>query len=454
MNGSIVLINLAISIALILILTLKLKLNAVVSLIIASLYMGIASGVPMTETASTIGSGFGSTMSGMGLSIAFGVILGQLLSDCGGAYVIADKITSVFPENKALAAIAITAFVLSIPVFFDVTFVILIPIGLALAKKIKRPLVEVVSMIVLGAGTAHTLVPPTPNPLAAGEIFGFDVGMMIIMGTVVGGIACFIAGPISLKLVRSKKYWNDEKDINPAAQIGDDETPIWEGRPLPSFGMSMLPLLLPIVLILIGTCSAAMMEEVPAIISFLQNKIVALLLGALAAYFIAHKSLNGKEMDVSVNKALKSCGIVLVITGAGGSFGAIIKATGIADIIQGMIGTSASSVVPALLVGFLVAMVLRLALGSGTVASITAMNIMAPIAALLPVHPVYVAIACLAGGSSFGHVNDSGFWVVTNLSGFNVTGGLKTYCIQGTIKSFVYLVLVVILAVVLPMPIA
>ena len=200
-----------------------------------------------------------------------------------------------------------------------------------------------------------------------------------------------------------------------------------------------------------GTCTKAILGFTPMIIDFLQNRITSLLLGALAAYWVASRAMTRDEIDKSGNKALESAGIVMLITGAGGSFGAVISATGIGQLIQGMIGTSTGSVLPALLIAYFVAMVLRVSLGSGTVASITAMNIMAPVVIGLPVHPVYVAIACLAGGCSLGHVNDSGFWVVTNMSGFNLTGGVKSYSLSCIVMSLTYLILLVIMSAVYPM---
>ena len=251
MSAIVIFLHLAIAIAIILFLTIKYKINASLTLVIASIYMGIACGLGPVKTVGIVGSGFGGTMAGLGLAIGFGVILGQLLSDSGGAYVIADRMTTIFPERKALAAITATAFILAIPVFFDVTFVILMPIGIALAKKIDRPLLEVSSMLTLGAVTAHTLVPPTPNPLAAAEIFKFDLGVMIIMGILIGGGACVIAGFIILRIQRRPGFWNPVKDVNKSYVMTESPgTAVEEGRRLPSFGISLLPVFLPVFLIL------------------------------------------------------------------------------------------------------------------------------------------------------------------------------------------------------------
>ena len=168
---------LLISMVVILFLILKVNLNAAIALVLGSILMGILSGITTLETIDGINVGFGNMLKGMGLPIGFGIILGELVSASGGAKIIADKIVQAFPKNKAIYAIGLAAFVLAIPVYFDVTFVILIPIGMALMKEINKSIAHVVGAITIGAAAAHTMVPPTPAPLAAGEIFGFDTGL-------------------------------------------------------------------------------------------------------------------------------------------------------------------------------------------------------------------------------------------------------------------------------------
>jgi len=175
MNFSI-LIWLGISIAIILFAILKMRLNAAIALVLGSLFMGIASGLGTLKTIGTIGSGFGGLMTGIGLSVGFGVILGQLLSDSGGARTIANTLIKITSRKYALYGLGITAFILSIPVFYDVTFVILVPLAIAMSKEIDKPAEYAVGTMIIGAGASHTLVPPTPNPLAAAEILNFDLG--------------------------------------------------------------------------------------------------------------------------------------------------------------------------------------------------------------------------------------------------------------------------------------
>ena len=239
---------LAISIAAILGCILVLKLNPTIALVIGSLIMGVGSGLGASATLSSITSGFGGTLGGIGLSVGFGVILGQLLSDSGGAKVIAHTLVKAASEKYALYALGITAFLLSIPVFYDVTFVILIPLAIAVARQMNKPLPYTVGAMAIGAAAAHTLVPPTPNPLAAAEIFGFDLGIMVIVGLILGLTAAILAMKIYFVLL-DKGMWNKAKDETGVEVYVETET--LEGKKTPSFGMSLIPIVLPVVLILI-----------------------------------------------------------------------------------------------------------------------------------------------------------------------------------------------------------
>jgi H+/gluconate symporter-like permease len=424
MTAPLLVANLIVAIALILVAIMVLRWSPVVALVCGSLYMGLASRLGLVATVEQITAGFGNLMAAIGLSIGFGVIIGQLLYDCGGARSIAAGMVRAFPGRAALYGIGLAAFVFSIPVFFDVTFVILIPLALALVKEIGKPLPYAVGAMVIGAASAHTLVPPTPNPLAAASILGFDLGIMVIAGLGLG----LIAALVSMKLLfvcLDRGLWRAERDQLAQPLAAADEV----RQDAPSAALAVIPIVIPIVLILSGTAWKAFSDTVPGAIRFASDKVIAMLAGTIAAYLIASRSLKGKAKEASAQKAMSSAGLVLLITGAGGAFGAVIQATGIGDELAEGIGRSSNSEVWALLVTYATAMIFRISQGSGTVASITTMTIMANanLAAAVGVHPVWIALAALSGGISIGHINDSGFWVTVNLSGFTVTGGLKTY---------------------------
>jgi H+/gluconate symporter-like permease len=423
-DSTLLLINLLAAIIIILASILVFKWDPVVALVCGSLYMGLASGLDLIETVTQITIGFGDLMAAIGLSIGFGVIIGQLLFDSGGARSIATSMVQAFPGNRALYGIGFTAFLFSIPVFFDVTFVILIPLAIALVREIKKPLPYAVGAMVIGAAAAHTMVPPTPNPLAAADIFGFDLGIMILVGLIMGLLGASVAMKMLFKIL-DWGLWKKEKDqTHEILQVNDVKQ-----HHAPGAGLSVIPIITPVILILAGTFYQAFSDVVPGLIKFLSHKVIAMLSGTILAYLIASRYMKGKEMGKSVQKAMGSAGMVLLITGAGGAFGAVIQQTGIGASLAEGLGASPNSRLWALLITYGTGMIFRISQGSGTVAAITTMTIMA--GANLPqtvhMHPVWIALAALSGGISFGHINDSGFWVTVNLSGFSVTGGLKIY---------------------------
>lgn len=436
---------LALSIVVIVALILWVKLHPAVSLIIGTLLLGFMLQMPALDIATTMTEGFGGLMTSLGLSVGFGIILGQLMSDSGGAKVIARTIVGLTTDRFAVYGIAFAAFVLAIPVFFDVTFVILVPLAIAIAREAKKPLPLMIGAVAMGAGTAHTLVPPTPNPLAAGDILGFSVGYMVAVGGIVGLVA--VIGGVTVYSWILPKVWRPSVDVaeEPSLQEvpGEDKNP--------NFWLALLPILTPLILILIGTVWGAAAEEVPLVVKFLGDKTIALLTGTIVAYLVASTDLSRSEMETAANKAISSAGIVLLITGAGGSFGAVIKAGGVSDLIAGAVAGLGGGHFVALLACFFVGMSFRVAVGSGTVASITTMTIFASLAPTIGVHPVWVAMACLAGALSIGHINDSGFWVTAKIPGFSVTGGLKVYTLPQFTASIITIICVIIGSYVLPM---
>ena len=430
MNSTMLVVNLAISIALIIGLILIPKLNPMVSLVIASAYMGISCGLGVLTTMDTIASGFGSMMTSIGLPIGLGVLLGQLMSDTGMAQKIATTLVHAVPSKFVMWALAGAGFLLAIPVFFDITFIILIPIGIAVAKEINKPMAYVSTALIIGDVIAQTYIPPTPNPLAAPDLLGYSLGTQLVVGLIVGAIVLIPSMLVTTKALDAGLF-NEEKDVNHEVDVLKNLSEHEANRkdlPQPSFALSMVPLLLPVVLILISSVLQATGTPSDSLVVYLlSNKIVTLLMAVLVAYVVAWKYIGRKKAEASASNALGTAGVALAITGAGGSFGSVIAATNIGDALISALNIGTGSVVSVLLFAYFIGFIFRVAQGSGTVAGITSMTIMSTIVPSVPVHPVWIAMACLAGGISIGHVNDSGFWVCTNLSGFTVTGGLKTY---------------------------
>ena len=449
MSGITLAVNLAISIAIILFLVLKFKINPVISMILASLYMGISCSLGFMDTITSINSGFGSLMTGIGFPIGFGIMMGQILEDSGAAESLAKSILKAFPGKKAPWALGLTAFLLSIPVFFDVTFVILIPLGIAVAKETKRPLAYFAGAIAIGGVSSQTFVPPTPNPLAAATILDFDLSYIIIAGTIVGLAAAVFSMFVWFRMLDRPGFWDPNKD---ETGLLDMDAAVVHRVDLPSPWAAVIPICLPVLAILIGSFWPVVTgSDAPVVIQFISQKTIAILLGLLDAYIILLKRMGWSGLNESVSKSLKQAGVVLLITGAGGAFGAVIQATNIGEVLIAGLTEGQSSTMLILCLTFGIGVLFRVAQGSGTVASITAMTIMASVAPSAGCHPVYIALAALAGGNFIGHVNDSGFWVGTNLSGASVTGGLKTYTWNTITLAGMAFILSLVGATVLPM---
>ncbi|MCO8244904.1 MULTISPECIES: GntP family permease [unclassified Haladaptatus] len=431
--------NIGIAVSITLLLIIHFDLDPSISLIIGALYMGIASGLGLDTTVTAIGTGFGDLMAGIGIPIIFGIMIGTLLAQCGAAKKIAVTLTGAVPQRHIPYALALSGAIVAIPVFFDVAFLVLTPMVIALWRETDLEYPVVIGALVIGAAGAHTFIPPTPNPLAAPEILEFSLGSMMVTGLVVGIPAILVATAIYMPLVRH--LWTSENDIEdiPFEEAEDGSTRS------PSFFASLLPILTPIVLILLTTTSEALTGSVSPFVKFLGSRIVAMLAGLLIAIAVFISVVGRDELSETLSEATRPAGLVLAITGAGGAFGYVIQQTEAASAFVNLIGIDGQGLAIVFLAFFL-GLVMRVAQGSGTVAGITAMNIMAGVGTT--VTGSAIALAALSGGMSIGHINDSGFWVVTELTGLEVTGGLKTYTLGEAVLSALGLVGAVLIAVV------
>lgn len=436
------LISLVISIAVIIILVVRLKMNPAAAMFLGSLIMGITTGSGMMNTLSSLTGGFGGTMGALGFSVGFGIMMGQLIAATGAVQRIAHSILKFFGEKKADYAMGATGFVVSVPVFFDVAFVLMVPLARALAKSSKRSVAFFASAIVFGAGYAHTFVPPTPGPMTAAELAGVDLGMMILWGTIVG-LPTFIIGIyLYSKFFLNRPGFLKETDLDESGSteledIGDGSVP----ANAPSFFMAILPILVPIALILIGTFTkmAVGAEAVPEVISFLGDKHIAMFIGLIVALLLCIGRLSLDQVQKELSASLGDIGTVLFITGTGGALGAVIQSSGVGDALVGTLGTLN---IPVVIFAWVIAGLLKVAQGSGTVAMITAITLVAPMIPTTGVTPVWIAMAACSGSLLGAHVNDSAFWVVAKLSGFSTQGGFKVYslpCLILAIVSFIFI---------------
>lgn len=449
-STTLLIVNLVITIAIILVMILKFKQNPVISMFVGALYMGIASKLGLPETTSSIVAGFGGTMQGIGISVGFGVILGQLVADTGGVQSIAKGIIKMFGEKRTDKAMGLTGFIVSIPVFYDVGFVVLMPIAKALSRQSNKAIAFYVSALVAGLGISHTFIPPTPGPLTGAEILGVEVGSMIFWGIVVGLPSFLVATFVYNKFFLDRPGFWTEKCLDPQAMKNEEEIKKLEAEfikdesKIPSFGMAMLPIFLPILMILLGTASNVILgkDNVPAIIKFISDKNIAMFCGVLVSFLLCKGRLNNDEISNSVNNALSQAGTVLLITGMGGGLGKVLADVGIGNALVSAIQTV--NINP-LLFAWLVAALIKAAQGSGTVAMITTAGLLAPTVASLGVQPVILALATFSGTLATAHVNDSAFWITSKIGGLSTEGGLKVYTLTCFLVSIASLSLLLVL---------
>lgn len=441
MNAYILLLNLLITIAIILFLILKLKQNPTIGMFIGALYMGIASNAGLVKTVNAVVGGFGSTIAGIGISVCFGIILGEIVAEVGAVQAIANFIIKLFGKKKSDIAMGTTGFIVSIPVFYDVGYVILIPIAKVLAKSTRQSIALFVGCLVAGLGISHTFIPPTPGPLTGAELLSLDVGKVILYGILIGVPTFLLSIYIYKKFFLSRENFINDKcfDINEIEREEAEEKKIEQ---LPSLFKALLPIFLPILLIILGTVSSIFFKEVPEWIQFISNKNIAMFCGVLAAFLLAKGIMTKEQLSKVVDNSLNGAGIVLLITGMGGGLGNVLNVVGIGDVMLEII--QALNIHPIIFV-WLISGLLCIAQGSGTVAIITSISIIAPMAKDLDTPTILLAMAAFSGSRLFAHVNDSGFWVTAKIANLSTVGGFKTYTLVFFLMSIISLIFILLL---------
>ncbi len=396
-----------------------------------------------------VASGFGGTCVKIGILIAMAAIIGKCLLDSGAADRIVRTALARFGEKSAPAAFMTSGFFLGIPVFFDTVFYLMIPLGKAMRLRTGKNYILYVLTIVCGATMAHSLVPPTPGPLIVAEELGVDLGVMILGGMIVGLFsaafgycyAVIVNRRTELPLRESPDF--SLADLEEAMQVDESE--------LPSFTVSVLPIVLPVALISLNTIvghksfPVEISDTTRRVIATLGDKNIALILSAIIAMatLIRQKKRSFQELSVSVQSALASGGVIILITAAGGAFGQVLRQTGVAGLIQDLPQASPHVICS---LAFLITTAIRTAQGSATVAMITSVGIMSGIArdGNLPFEPFYLAAAIGCGSKPIAWMNDSGFWVITKMSGMTESEGLKYITPMTTCMGIVGLIVVLI----------
>jgi len=406
---------------------------------------------------SRVTGAFGKACGSLGILIAMAAIIGKCLLESGGAERIIRSALGLLGEKRAPLAFTGSGFLLGTPVFFDTVFYLMIPLGKALAMRFRENYGLYIMTIVAGATMAHSLVPPTPGPLFVAVQLDVDLGLMILMGLVVGSVAC-ATGYVYAKFVNGHDKWRvplrDSAD-SPLAKL--EEIAERDGKSLPPLGLSLLPVLLPIVLIAGNTILEELVGEPPAglanFMSLVGDKNIALILSAAVALGLLAMQKRGDKQALfdSVQSALASGGVVILITAAGASFGTMLQQTNIAARIGGLAEQFEITGLMVLPMAFFVTALIRTAQGSATVSMITSVGIFAGMAATLPFHPVYLAMAIGCGSKPFPWMNDSGFWVINRMSGMTIGETIRSVSFLMTVMAIDGLIAVILLAWVFPM---
>jgi GntP family gluconate:H+ symporter len=381
-----------------------------------------------TTIGARLAAAFGSTAGKIGIIIAMASIIGKCLLDSGAADRIVRSALSTVGEKRAPQAFIFSGFLLAIPVFFDTVFYLMIPLGKAMRLRTGKNYLLYVISIVAGGTMAHSLVPPTPGPLFVAEELSVNIGLMILAGCGVGLFTSTVGFLYAHWMNRiSELPLRDTPDIS----LDDLETlSNRDESTLPPLGLSVLPILLPVFLIAGYTIVKPFLPGDPTavtiLIETLGDKNIALVIAAMIAVgiLIKQSDLTKDEFAASMQSALAGAGVIILITSAGGAFGQMLKMTGVATLVRELPVHSPTVV---LLLAFLITAAIRTAQGSSTVAMITAVGLFAPLvgSGALGVHPVYIALAIGCGSKPIAWMNDSGFWVITRMSGMTEQEGLK-----------------------------
>ncbi|MGI6879362.1 GntP family permease [Microbacterium sp. gxy059] len=436
------------AVVLILFLVIKVRLHAFLTLILVSLLTAIATGIPAGDIVGVLVGGFGGTLGNVALLIGLGAILGRLIESSGGAKAVADSMVRVFGEKRAAFALGLTSLLLGFPIFFDAGLIVMLPIIFAVARRIGGK-----NLLLYGySGAAafsvmHVFLPPHPGPVAASEFFEANLGIVLLVGIVIAFPTWYVSGYLWAKFVNSRYPM-----IVPSLFGGkDDDLP----QNPPKTSTVAWILALPLLLIFLNTGLDALRsigvvdadELWVQSLTLIGTAPVALLITVLVALLVLgrFRGENGSALEKLVEGTLGPVASVILITGAGGMFGGVLRESGIGDALSGSL---ADLGLPVIFAAYVIAVILRVAQGSATVALVTTAGLIAPAVTAGDFSMVQVAaitLAAAAGSVFASHVNDSGFWLVGRLMNMDVKTTLKTWTVQQAIESVVGFALVLVI---------
>ncbi len=416
---------LLLAVVVIILLTTRLSIHPFLALLIVSIGYGLGVGMPYADIIVSMNDGFGNTLGKIGLIIFLGVIIGAFLENTGGAFSIAERVLRFIGSRRVPTAMGIIGYIVSIPVFADSGFLLLHPLNKGLSKKAKISIAGTAVALGLGLLASHTLVPPTPGPIAAAGILGADLGLVIALGFPISFIALMAA------IVYAKKYAS-RTYIEPGVDVAVKDQSESEEKDSPGAFKSSIPIVVPIILIVLKSVlnpeRTGWEHPLLGFIQFVGEPVIALLIGVFLCLLLP-KKLHRDMLSSSgwVGKAIKDAASIVLITGAGGIFGAILQNSGIAEVL----GKILTDYDLGIFLPFLLAAALKTAQGSSTVALITAASILLPMMPTLgfdtEMDKALAVVALGAGSSVVSHANDSFFWVVTQMSGMDVRTGYRLF---------------------------
>jgi GntP family gluconate:H+ symporter len=450
-HGSLLLIYAVIAIGALILLITRYKVYPFLVLIIVSLLLGLVAGMPMGTIVKSFETGNGNTLGHIAIVVGLGTMLGKMMAESGGAERIATTLIDKFGEKHIHWAMMVVAIIVGLPVFFEVGFVLLIPIAFNVAKRTGKSLLLIGLPMIAGLSVVHGLIPPHPAAMLAVQAYHADIGRTIVFGLIVGVPCAIVAGPLFALLV--SRYIKLPENNPLAAQFlgsaAEDKEKATK-RELPSFGITLFTILLPVILMLIGSWANLVFapKTLPNdLLQFVGNSDVALLIAVLVSFwtFGAKRGFTREQIQKFCGECLAPIAGITLIVGAGGGFGRVLMDSGISKEI---VNAATAAHLSPLLFAWAVAALIRLATGSATVAMTTACGIVAPIAAAgaVQVRPELLVLATGSGSLIFSHVNDGGFWLIKEYFGMTVGQTFKTWSLCETIISVLGLALTFALA--------
>ena len=419
-----------IGLVILLVLIIRFKVHAMISILVGAISIGLIAGMPASQIINAVNDGIGNTLKGIALLVGLGSMFGAILEVSGGAQTLAVTMVRRFGDEKAAWALGITGLVIAMPVFFDAGLIILIPLAFSLAKRTKRSSLFYAIPLLAGLAVGHAFIPPTPGPVLVATMLGVDLGWVIMVGIFCGIFAMIVAGPIWGSFC-GKKY-NVPVPEHVANQADFDESK------LPAFGTIVSIILIPLLFIILDSVFGVVLPADNAIVqlfAFLGEPFVALLIATIVAMLVLglKHGYTMEELEKVMTKSLEPTGLILLVTACGGVLRYTLQYSGLGDVIGAAV---ASMNLPLVVLAFFVAVLVRISVGSATVAMTMAAGIVAAIPGISELSPLYLACvtAAIAGGSTVcSHFNDSGFWLVKSLVGLDEKTTLKTWTVMETL---------------------